>query len=302
MKAFAIVLLAVVVLIPIGFRLLDLRPGSFSSTYRREVEKRPRRVPEASVVSESDLMVLPPLVQRYLRRAGVVGRPRVQNVHMTFHGQMRNGRDGPWMDVRGEQFDSFEDRARVFLLRDLTGAVPFEALHVYAEGTATMRVRAARLFDVVDARGPLMNQSETVTFFNDMCLLAPGSLLHARIAWQEMDARTARATFDNHGISVSADLIFDEAGDLVGFLSNDRYQSADGKTFRKLPWWTPVGGYRQFGATRIAAAGEATWKEPAGDFTYARFVIDDVRYNVGTTRPVDPESDLARRGTAAAAR
>ena len=37
----------------------------------------------------------------------------------------------------------------------------------------------ASLFGVVDARGTEMNQGETVTFFNDVCVLAPGTLVHA---------------------------------------------------------------------------------------------------------------------------
>jgi hypothetical protein len=292
-----------VLAIPVAIALLDLRPSSFSSTYRREVASRLGASETAKLVADADLEALPPLVQTYLRRSRVVGQPRVRNFHMRFHGQLKNGRDGAWMDVSGKQFNSLADRSRIFLVHASMRGLPFEALHVYSNATATMRVRVASLFEVVDAHGPQMNQSETVTLFNDMCLLAPGSLIGARVAWKDVDARTLRATFENGGITISADLTFDDAGDLVGFLSNDRYQSADGKTYQQFPWWTPMSNYKRFGNARIAATGEALWKEPGGDFSYARFVIDDIRYNVGVAPGARSAHDLQSgaglaRGTA----
>ena len=41
--------------------------------------------------------------------------------------------------------------------------------------SANMRVKAAALVSVAEASGPEMDQSETVTLFNDMCMFAPAS-------------------------------------------------------------------------------------------------------------------------------
>lgn len=125
-----------------------------------------------------------------------------------------------------------------------------------------------------------MNQSETVTMFNDMCLLAPATLVDAPIAWTPEGDRTVSASFSNAGNTIRAKLTFDAAGDLVSFVSDDRYQSVDGKTYEKFPWVTPVGDYRDFGVARIGNGGEAIWKEPSGDFPYARMKIESIEYNV----------------------
>jgi hypothetical protein len=162
--------------------------------------------------------------------------------------------------------------------------VPFEALHLYVGPSATMQVRVASLIDTVDARGPEMNQSETVTLFNDMCVLAPASLVDARVTWRELDERTVLASFTNAGNTLTAELHFDAQGDLANFISNDRYQSTDGKTYGKLPWSTPLTEYRDFGGQRLAAKGDAVWKEPDGDFVYARFELAEICYNVGAGR------------------
>jgi len=60
--------------------------------------------------------------------------------------------------------------------------------------------------------------------FNDMCLFAPASLVDSRISWEEVDAFIVKATFINGGNKVSAELYFNEKGELVNFISNDRYK------------------------------------------------------------------------------
>jgi hypothetical protein len=151
--------------------------------------------------------------------------------------------------------------------------------HRYVGTEATMRVRVAGLLQVVDASGPLMTQSETVTLLNDICFLAPAALVDAPITWQPVDSRHVKATYSNAGHAVSAVLTFEEAGDLVGFVSEDRCQSADGKSYRRFPWSTPLSDYRDFGPARLAAHGEARRREPAGEWVYGDFALERIAYN-----------------------
>ena len=270
----------VVVLVPLVLALLDLRSTSLRSIYRHEVDRGFSRPAATALVTEEDLAPLPPALQTYLRRAGVVGRPHVHDLRARWHGQMRNGTDASWMDIRAEQVELFDEPTRLFYMEASRMGVPFVGLHVYTGDAATMRVRVASLFDVVDARGPEMNRSETVTLFNDMCLLAPASLLGAHVEWQTLGERRVGGTFSNAGNRVSAVLTFDADGDLVNFVSNDRDRSADGKTYENLPWSTPVRDYKDFGGTRVAAHGDALWKEAQGDFVYARFELESLELNV----------------------
>jgi hypothetical protein len=128
-----------------------------------------------------------------------------------------------------------------------------------------------------------MNRSETVTLLNDMCLFAPAALLDAPITWQALGDGRVKATFSNAGNSVSALLTFDAAGDLVGFLSEDRYQS-DGKTHRRLPWSTPAGDFRDVGDHRLPTWGEARWREPTGEWSYAQLRLESIDYDVATPK------------------
>jgi hypothetical protein len=144
-----------------------------------------------------------------------------------------------------------------------------------------MTVKAAALVPVVDVSGPEMDQGETVTMFNDMCFMAPATLIDLAIVWEPVDGHVARARFTNAGHTIRAELTFNEAGELTNFWSDDRYQtSPDGRSVKKVPWSTPLARYRSFGPVRLASGGEARWHEPGGDYAYIELTLDDVHYNV----------------------
>ena len=91
---------------------------------------------------------------------------------------------------------------------------------------------------------------------NDVVVMAPAAVLALPFTWKTTGERSLLATFSNAGNTVSATLTFDAAGDLVGFLSNDRTQE-DAQGSRNVPWSTPISGYRDVDGVRIGALGDA---------------------------------------------
>ncbi len=89
-----------------------------------------------------------------------------------------------------------------------------------------------------------------------------------------------RARFTHGAHTIAATLEFGDDGRLVNFVSDDRSRaSSDGRSFTRLRFSTPVRDYRDFGAIRVAAHGEARWRLPEGEFTYGEFDIEDIAYN-----------------------
>jgi hypothetical protein len=144
-----------------------------------------------------------------------------------------------------------------------------------------MQVKMVGAIPMVHARGEVMDRSEAVTIFNDMCLLAPATLLDPRIAWEPVDARAVRARFTDGEQTIFATLLFGDDGLLTNFISDDRSRSsADGKTFTRIRFSTPVRDSRDFGPARLGAHGDARWTLPDGEFTYGEFDLQEVQYNV----------------------
>ncbi len=98
----------------------------------------------------------------------------------------------------------------------------------------------------------------------------------------------------------TADLAFNDEHDLVDFVSDDRSRvSADGKSFLRQRWSTPVHDYQMIGRRRIPNFAEAQWHapEPEGEFTYVELHLDHVEYNAGgapqaSRSPRDTSEDL----------
>ena len=143
-----------------------------------------------------------------------------------------------------------------------------------------MQVKVLGVLTTVDARGDEMDRAEAVTLFNDMAILAPGTLLDSRICWEPVDHASARARFTHGGHTVTSTLLFGDDGLLKDFVSDDRLRSIDGRTFTRLRFSTPLRDYRQYGPLRLASHGEAQWTLPEGPFTYGEFEIIDVAMNL----------------------
>ena len=271
----------VLVLIGVAVGFLLQGPLSLRAEYDGDVDRALERAASPAPVTDADLARLPDPVRRYLRATGVVGRPRVDNFRVRLHGRIRSGPSARWLPLTAEQYNFVDPAARLFFLNGSMFKVPVQGYHRYVGPSATMRVKAAGLVRLVDVSGHEMNQGETVTVFNDMCVIAPATLVDPAIVWEPVDARTARATFTNAGQTIHAELWFNHAGELSNFWSNDRYQtSSDGATVKRVRWSTPLRAYRSFDGVRLASAGEGRWHEAEGEYAYIELALDEVRYNV----------------------
>ncbi len=101
------------------------------------------------------------------------------------------------MDFRSEQYNRLDRPARAFLMRCRMFGLPVESLHVLLDGSATMRVRLAGIFPLAEAQGEQLQRSETVTLFNDLCLLAPVALLDSSLVeWEDAGLSMPTASFN----------------------------------------------------------------------------------------------------------
>jgi len=249
---------------------------SFVNDYREGLART--SVIPSNLLTNRDIQHLPLPVQRYLRYAGVLNREKVHNVKVIFTGQMREkGKD--WFQLRSIQYNFFEIPTRLFYMTGKIKGLTVPGYHAYKNGNASMQIKIFGMFPVVDLKDGSLNQAETVTFFNDMCLIAPASLIDNRIKWEEADSLSAKATFTCNGITISATLYFNEADQLVNFISDDRY-AITGKTAQKIRFSTPVHAYKTINGINICSNADVVWHYPEGEFVYGKFILETIEYNV----------------------
>jgi len=227
-------------------------------------------------VTEQDLAVLPVLVQNYLRQAGVVGKPKVQHFKIEFEGKIRKDEQSEWMPFKSVQYNFMENPTRLFFMNATMKGLPVAGYHAFKNGKAFMDIRLFSIFKVQYLDGPEMDLAETVTFFNDMCCMAPATLIDPRIEWQEINDHLVQAAFNNQGLRVVAMLQFNDKGQLINFISNDRY-NAEAK--KRLPWSTPLKEYKSIRGISVSSAADAVYSDTKGDFIYGTFQLTDLEYN-----------------------
>lgn len=249
----------------------------FEARVREELGRRPAGA--APVLAEADLAHLPAPVRRFVRASGAVGRPRVMGFRAEFDAEMYRKPGAAPMPSTSVQYNLVAGPTRLFFMRSRMFGLPVQVLHDYAGERATFRVRLASLVDVVDEAGPQFSRVETVTVLNDLCFFAPGALVDPRLAWEHVDDRTARVTFTNGPHVVSATLFFNERDELVDFTSDDRPQLVDG-AWLPYRWSTPIEGYRVIDGLRLPTRGAAVYAHPEGPFTYGKFILQAISYDV----------------------
>lgn len=177
------------------------------------------------------------------------------------------------------QIDRFDLPRRLFFMRTRMAGLPVAVLHDYRGAQASMQVRLASLVEVVDLRGEALARAETVTLLNDLCCFASAWLVDARMAWRPVDEHRCAVDFTQGGHRVSAELEFDDAGELVNFHSDDRGALQKDGSLRALHWSTPLRAYREFDGRRVATQGEAVYRYPEGDFVYGRFELKRIQFD-----------------------
>jgi hypothetical protein len=186
------------------------------------------------------------------------------------------------MEFTAEQVNFPGEPARFFFMKATRSGLPVDVFHAFRGDSATMRVRLLSLVPLVNAEGPELTRAETVTLFNDLCVLAPAALIDPTIRWDPIDQHSVRAYYTVGPTTISAVLLFNEAGELVDFVSDDRLVvSSDGTRFTPQRWSTPLGDYRTFGPARVASRGEGRWHSPDGEFVYIEMELLDLQMNGG---------------------
>ena len=240
-------------------------------------------------IGEDDLAVLPAPVAAYVRDSGAVGRPPVVGFRAAIHGRIRSDTNAPWMKFTGEQVNTFGPHGgRLYYMDATMKGLPVDVLHAYRGAHATMQVSVASIHRMVDAAGPEMDRSETVTLFNDLCLLAPAALASAPVTWSpatgpddgdEQGHQRVRAEFTHAEHTVTAELVFDAGHRLVDFVSDDRSRSApDGRSFTRQRWSTPIVRWGEADGRAFVAEGIGRWHPPDGAVDYVEFMVDDIVY------------------------
>ena len=228
---------------------------------RRRLLQAPRP-PHPPVVTEEMLAGLPEPARRYLRYAGVVGRPLVDTVRLRQRCRMRPGPGMPSFPLVAEQWYTVDPPGFIW---DAT--VPVEGLPLvrgrdgYLEGRGVMTIRLGSLLPFVDASGPEMNEASLLRHLSEMTWF-PSAFLRSNVTWEASDDSKVRVTLADGDRRATGVLEIDAEGRLVAFRAERHAMVGTG--FEPRPWTAPTHEYGELAGLRLPVRGAAVWTLPDG--------------------------------------
>lgn len=231
----------------------------------------------ASVVGRAELEHLPAPVRRWLEASGVVGREPIRSVRLKQLGDLRTSPDAAWMPARAEQYFSVPSPAFVWRVdATMMHVLPIVGRDKYVAGHGNMLIKAASIVSVVDAADEKIDHGSMLRFLGEIVWF-PAAASSPYIAWEPIDASSAKGTMRHEGSTASAVFRFDERGRVLG-MHAERYLG--GGTDAKLtPWLVSCSEWQIFEGIEVPSRGDVGWKLASGYFSYYRWEILDLQFN-----------------------
>lgn len=232
-----------------------------------------------SAVTEDLLKPLPPLVQSWLRRSGILGKSMTRTVHLKQKGEMRTAPDKGWKPFTAEQYFTVTQPGFLWTAKmRLSPIFSVVARDKYYGGKGNMLVKAASLITIADSKGATIDQGSLLRYLAEITWF-PAAALSPYIKWEAVDDTSVKATITYGGISASGVLGIDAHGDVTGFTAMRYYERKEGATLE--PWCIRVDkdGYRELNGLHIPAKSTVTWKLKEGDFTWMRVEVTELEGN-----------------------
>ena len=211
-----------------------------------------------------------------LHLVDVEGKPKLRNMKVIMKGRMRS-KYKDCFDFNSIQINTFDKNERMFFMDAIINKLSVKGYHSFKDNSAQTNIKLLSIFPIVSDSSELLKKAETVTLFNDMCIMAPATLIAGNIQWKEVDENKAIAHFTNDGITISTKLFIDNDGALIKFHSDDRIDINGKKAYG---FSTPISGYKKQNGYMMPTYGEAIWHYPEGEFVHGEFDIQTITYNV----------------------
>ncbi|MFF0174005.1 DUF6544 family protein [Micromonospora profundi] len=218
---------------------------------------------------------LPPVVERYLKRA-VSDRDRVpQLVRVTQQGRMRTKPGGRWM--RFHATEDLQVRSVAFSWRArFTGALSMlTAVDQYAAGAGRLRVRLLGVVPVVSASGPATARAQAQRYLSELFWAPHALAANPDLRWQELGEHAVEVTTVVAGSPVGIRIDFDDAGDISTVSTPTRARLVAG-TAVDTAWAGRVADFATIGGIRVPTRAEVGWELPDGPFVYWQGTVSDV--------------------------
>jgi hypothetical protein len=230
------------------------------------------------VISEKDLVGLPKPVVKWFHRSDAVDNPYIYLGKVTQKAEMKMKPDQDnWLEANAVQYTSIDEPAFIWTVDvKMNSLINFQGRDKFEGGKGEMLIKLNSLFNIVDEKGPKLDEGTLQRFLGEMVWF-PSLALSPFITWQEIDEFTATATMNYNGTTGSGTFYFNSDGDFVKF-SAMRYRGNEPEA-QRYEWVLLVDAYKTFEGIKVPSKMTATWKLDNEDWTWLKLEVEDIKYN-----------------------
>jgi len=223
---------------------------------------------EEEIFQEADMAGLPAPVQRYFKHCGYLGTAKMSYIKLVYEDvEFSFGRDKPRRKIDYLQYNFVDKANRIAYIDSSMYGCPFEGLDTFIGGSGSMKGVVAKLFTLFDQSGTIMDTSSLVTFLSEI-LIIPNAALQDYIIWEAIDDLHAKATITCYGSSASGIFTFNEDGEVLSFLTDDRSVVASDGSSEAVQWSAIYADYLEVDGVKRPTAFQAIWHYDDGDLVY----------------------------------
>lgn len=230
------------------------------------------------MITDDKLNNLPAVVQTWLRKSGIIGKPVIQFVRLKQMGEMRTKQNSKWMMFSARQY--FAVQKPQFVWQTTVQVLPMITLSgrdKFKNGEGHLLIKLLSLFTVAKSgNDEKMNSATMIRYLAEISWF-PSAALSEFIRWESVDSFSAKAIMDFQGVRAEGIFHFNPAGDFIRFTA-DRFMG-NGKNAKPEKWLVEVTGYKEFHGYRIPYKNKVTWQLQTGDFNWANIEITEIDFN-----------------------
>ncbi len=270
-----VVIVIIILLITISKILFDKKITKDINILTEEGSKA-----QSKIFSFNDLEGLPEPVQRYFKYALKDEQEHIKFVRLKQVGKFRMKENQSWMPIKAEQYFTTENPS--FIWRVKFTMAPFiwiEGRDMYYQGKGSMLIKVLSTVTVADAAGSEMDISSLIRFLSEAPWFPTALLPSDYIEWKEIDSNSAQVVIKHNGYTALGIFTFNEKGEIIKFVTNDRYMEVDGKYFKEQ-WGGYYRNYQEINGIKIPTEAEVEWNLYDRNLQYVKLKITDIQYNI----------------------
>lgn len=225
----------------------------------------------ANVFRYEQLAELPEPVQRYFKHVLKEGQPYVNYVRLTHDGEFKMGLDKKWTKIKGEQYFTAEKPG--YIWKGTTTLAT--ARDMYLNDKGRLIVTLLSLVNVIDGQGKVFDEGEFQRWVSESVWFPTNLLPSEKLQWSGVDENTAKLIINYNELSVSFLVSFTNKGEITQ-METRRFMEKG----KKETWICKMADYKNINGILIPTTAEALWRLDKGDFSYAKFNVKKIEYNI----------------------